>query len=134
MSQENVEIVRRSMDGWNRGDFDAWGASAHPEMEFFSAITRHAEGDERAFRGPTEMRRFWDEWHSLWSLHIDVSDIRDLGDTVVALGRMQTRGKASGVELESPVAYVFEFDEGLFRKVRAYLNLSEALKAVGLAE
>lgn len=132
MSAENVEAVRRSLDGWNRGDFDAWGADAHPEIEFFSAITRQAEGDETAWRGLPEMRQFWDEWHSLWTLSLEVSEIRDLGNTVVALGRMQTRGKASGVELESPVAYVFEFDEGLFRKVRAYLNLSEALEAVGL--
>jgi ketosteroid isomerase-like protein len=134
MSQQNVEIVRRSLESWNSGDFDAWTAGAHPEIEFFSAITRQVEGDETAWHGAAEMRQFWDEWHSLWDLNIEVSEVRDLGDTVVALGRMQTRGKASGVELESPVAYVFEFDEGLFRKVRAYLNLREALEAVGLSE
>ena len=134
MSQENVEIVRRSMEGWNRGDFDAWGASAHQEIEFSSAIMRQAEGDERAFRGSREMRQYWEEWHSLWDLHVEVSEIRDLGDTVVAVGGMKVRGKGSGVEVESPVAYVFEFDEGLFRKVRAYLDPGEALKAVGLEE
>jgi ketosteroid isomerase-like protein len=60
--------------------------------------------------------------------------MRDLGDTVVAVGGMKVRGKGSGVKVESPVAYVFEFDEGLFRKVRAYLDPGDALKAVGLEE
>jgi ketosteroid isomerase-like protein len=134
MSKENVEKVRRSLDAWNRGDVDSWLQSPHPEIEFISGIAREVEGDETVWRGPAELRRFWDEWHSLWNLSIEVSEIRDLGDTVVALGRFQTRGKASGVELESPVAYVFEFDGGLTRKVRAYLNPTEALQAVGLSE
>ena len=134
MSEENVEAVRRSIDGWNRGDVDAFGQDAHPDIEFFSAIMRQAEGDERAFHGSREMREYWEEWHSLWDLHVEVSEIRDLGDTVLAFGGMRVRGKGSGVEVESPVAYVFEFDEGLFRKVRAYLDLGNALKAVGLEE
>jgi hypothetical protein len=46
------------------------------------------------------MRRFWGEWHSVWSVTIEVSEVGDLGDIVVALGRMQTRGQASGPELE----------------------------------
>lgn len=134
MSAENVQIVRRSVDGWHRGDFDAWLQAPHPDIEFFSAITRQAEGDQRGWRGPAGMRQFWDEWHSLWDLSIEISEIRDLGDTVVALGSMQTSGKASGVELESPGARVFEFDEGLIRRVRAYLNPSEALEAAWLQE
>jgi ketosteroid isomerase-like protein len=80
------------------------------------------------------MRRFWEEWHSVWDLAIDVSEIRDLGDTVLALGRIRARGKTSGVDLDEAVGYVFEFDEGLIRKSRAYLDPSEALEAAGLSE
>jgi ketosteroid isomerase-like protein len=134
MSTENVQAVRRSLDGWNRGDVDAWLQSPHPEIEFISAIARQVEGEETVWRGPGGLRRFWDEWHAVWNLTIEISDIRDLGDTVVAIGRIETRGNASGVELESPVAYVFEFDGGLTRKVRAYLDPGEALQAVGVSE
>ena len=34
MSQENVDYVRSSLDGWNRGDVDAWLGSPHREIEF----------------------------------------------------------------------------------------------------
>jgi ketosteroid isomerase-like protein len=134
MSQENVEAVRRCLDGWNRGDFEAWGRDAHPEVEWYSSVSRALEGGESARQGLAEMRAFWDEWHSVWDLHIEIAETRDLGDIVVALGTMRTRGEASGIGLESPVGYVFEFEGDLARIVRAYRTRAEALAAVGLSE
>jgi ketosteroid isomerase-like protein len=134
MSQENVEAVRRSLDGWNRGDIDAWLQSAHPEIEWSSEVARRLEGAETVYCGPAGMRRYWDDWHSVWDVTIHLSEIRDLGDTVLAIAEVQTRGGASGIDIERPVAYVFEFDGGLARKARAYLDPREALEAVGLSE
>jgi ketosteroid isomerase-like protein len=133
MSQENVEKVRRSLDGWNRGDVDAWLQAAHPKIEWMSEIARQVEGSETVYRGTAEMHRYWDEWHSVWEVAIEVSETHDLGDTVPVLARLRTRGEASGINLEQPVAYVFEFDGGLARKARAYLDPQQALEAVGLA-
>jgi ketosteroid isomerase-like protein len=130
-----LELEAPGADGvyrWNRGDVDAWLEFIQPEIEWSSAIARRVEGAETVWRGPGELRRFWDEWHSLWDLTIEVSESRDLGDTVVVLGRIRTHAEASGIDLEGPVAYVFEFDGGLVRKVRGYLDPSEALGAVGL--
>jgi ketosteroid isomerase-like protein len=134
MSQENMELVQRSFQAWNRGDVDAWLESAHPEVEWSSAIARRMEGDTTVYRGRAQMRQFWDEWHSVWDLTIDLSEFRDLGETVVALGSMRAHGKMSGIDIESPVAYVFELERGLGRRVRAYLDHAEALEAVGLSE
>ncbi len=134
MSQENVDVARGAMDAWNRGDLEAWLATGHPDIEWISAVVAEVEGAERVYRGLAEMRRFWDEWHSVWDLTIEISEARDLGDTVVLLGRMRTRGRASGVPLERPVAYVSEFEGGLIRKIRAYRDPEEALEAVGLRE
>ena len=47
---------------------------------------------------------------------------------------MTVRGKGSGVKIESPLAYVIEFDNGLLRKVHTYPNVTEALKALELEE
>ena len=134
MSQEHVETVRRSLDGWNRGDVDAWLQPAHPEIEWYSEMARRIEGSETAYRGPSGLRRYWDEWHSAWKVTVDVTDFRDLGDTVVALGRVRTHGQASGIDLERPIAFVFEFDGRLARRVRAYFDVAKALDAAGLRE
>jgi ketosteroid isomerase-like protein len=134
MSQENVDAAQRTFEAWNRGDVDAWLESSHPDIEWFSAIAGQLEGAETVHRGHAQMRQFWDEWHSIWDLTIEISEFRDLGDTVVALGRMRAHGKASGIELDAPVAYVAEYEGGLARKVRAYLDTAQALEAVGLSE
>ena len=134
MSQANVEAVRRSLAAWDRGDFDGFVQDWHPESEFFSAFMVQGEGDVRAFRGLQGMRQYWDEWHSLWDLRVEVSETRDLGDIVLVVAGMTVRGKGSGVKIESPLAYVIELDNGLVRKVQTYLNVNEALKAVGLEE
>jgi ketosteroid isomerase-like protein len=133
MSEEHVDAVRRSFDAWNRGDVDAWLQHAHPEIEWVSEIATRVEGP-MVYRGLAEMRRYWDEWHELWAVAIELTEVRDLGETVIALGRVRTRGEASGVGLEQPIAYVFEFEDGLARRARSYFNTREALAAVGLSE
>jgi len=133
MSQQNVERVRANMDAWNRGDVDGWLLAAHPEVELLSEVARRLEGPEKVYRGHAGLRQYWVEWHAVWELTIDVSDFRDLGETVLALGHIRTRGEASGVGLDQEVAYVYEFEAGLARRVRSYFDLREALDAVGLA-
>jgi ketosteroid isomerase-like protein len=134
MSRENVEAVLGLLDAWNRGDRDGWLAQAHPEMEWSSAILRQVEGLGTVYKGRAELLRFWDEWHALWNLEIEVSETRDLGGTVLALARIRTTGKASGAEVERSIGYVFEFEDGLIRTARAYLSPGEALEAVGLRD
>jgi ketosteroid isomerase-like protein len=134
MSQVSVEVARTAIEAWNRGDVDTYVGCFHPRCEWFSAVIGKMEGDETVYRGHDELRRFWEEWHSVWDLTIEVSEYRELGDTLLILGRMRARGKASGIHLDVPVAYVGESEEGLIRKLRAYLDPKQALEAVGLSE
>jgi ketosteroid isomerase-like protein len=134
MSHANLEVVRGILNAWNRGDVDAWLAPAHPEIEWFSEVARRLAGSETVYRGPAGMRRFWDEWHDVWDLTIEVSEVRDLGDTVVAMADVRTRGGVSGIDLERQLAFVFELEGGLARRVRSYFEPGEALEAVGLRE
>jgi ketosteroid isomerase-like protein len=134
MSQENVEVVRRLIDGWKRGDREAWLAMSHPDVEWSSAILRQVEGGDAVRRGRAELGQFWDDWHALWDLDIEVSELRDLGDTVLVLAQLRTRGKSSGAEVERSIGYTFEFEDGLVRRARAYPSPEEALEAAGLSE
>jgi hypothetical protein len=42
--------------------------------------------------------------------------------------------EVSGIDIEGAVAYVFEFEDSLARRVRSYLDPRRALEAVGLSE
>ncbi len=134
MSRENVEMVETAFRAWNRGDRDGWLAPMHPEVEWSSAIQRQVEGAETVYRGQAELGRFWDEYHDLWSFDIEVAEMRDLGDSVLALARIRATGGASGVEVERSIGYVFQVENGLLRRGRAYLSAEEALEALGLSE
>ena len=45
---------------------------------------------------------------------------------------MRAHGESSGIDIERPIAYVFQFEDGLARWARAYFDPQEALAAVGL--
>ena len=134
MAQENVDTLRKLGEAWNRDDLDSFLEQLHPEVEFHSEVARLVDGDTAPRRGHDGMRRFWEEWRTVWDLTIDISDYHDLGEIVVSVGHMRIRGKGSGVDIESPVAYVNEFQDGSIRRVRAYLDPKQALEAVGLSE
>jgi ketosteroid isomerase-like protein len=133
MSRQNVETVRRSFEGWNRGDVDAWLGGAHPEVEWTSEVVQRVQGAEAVYRGTDGMRRYWDEWHSIWDVTIELSEVRDLGDTVLAIAQVSTHGRGSGIDVDQPVAFVFEFEDGLARRARAYLDPQQAIEAAGRA-
>jgi ketosteroid isomerase-like protein len=134
MSQENVEAVEGWARAWNRGDREGWLASTHPEVEWSSAIQRQVEGSDHVYKGQAEVGHFWDEWRALWDVHIDASEVRDLGDSVLVLAEFRATGKGSGAEVEQSIGYLFEFEDGLIRRAKAYLTPEEALDAAGQRE
>jgi ketosteroid isomerase-like protein len=134
MSQEKLEAAREALEAWNRGDLEGWLKPLHPDIEWSSAIAMQVEGKDTVWNGEAGMRRFWDEWHAVWNLKIDISELRDLGDRVLVLARIQVHGKTSGVEVARGIGYVFEFEGDLIRRARSYLSSDEALEAVGLGD
>ena len=99
-------------------------------IEWHSAIVQSVEGSEAVYRGHAGLRRYWDEWHALWDVTIEITQTYDHGDTVLALANVHTRGEAGRVDLERPIAFAFEFEGGLARRTRAYFDQQEALDSV----
>ena len=136
MSQENVELVRRSLEAWQRDDFDSWLATLHLAVEWHTVFERLVEGTESFYRGHNGMRRFWKVYRTEFKdLEVEAQELRDLGDEcVVLLGQFRWRGPASGIATESPLGQVFTIRGGKIVRSMDYLSHVEALKAVGLEE
>ena len=64
MSQENVEIVLRMVEAWQRDDFKSWLATIDPAVEWHTVLERLAEGPESFYRGHEGMRRFWHSYRT----------------------------------------------------------------------
>ena len=135
MSDENVAAFKRGLEAGNRGDIDGLLDELHPEIEWHSAMHVLIGGQETVFRGHAGVRRMiGDLYETFAEVHIEMSEFRDLGHGLVAFGRTRNRGKASGVETETPLALVTEIRDGKTISIRAYLDRAEALEAAGLSE
>ena len=69
MGREQIEVVRRSLDAWNRGDVDAMVAEAAPDSEYaISELNPNA----RLLRGREEIADYLRDWHdTVYGLHYD---------------------------------------------------------------
>jgi ketosteroid isomerase-like protein len=135
MSQENVEAFKRGLEAGNRGDVETLLEELDPEVEWHSALHALLGGEQTVFRGHDGVREMLRDLNEAFGeIHIEISEIRDLGDGLVAIGRTRTRGKESGVETETPLALVNEVKNGKTISIRAFLDHKKALEAAGLRE
>jgi ketosteroid isomerase-like protein len=135
MSQENVEQTKRAADAYNRRNVEALLEELDPEVEWHSALSILLSGKATVYRGHAGVREWFRELDEvLDEIHVEYTDIRDLGDRVIAIGRIRTRGRGSGVVTESPIAMVSDTRNGKSVRVRSYLDRAEALEAAGLSE
>jgi hypothetical protein len=125
-----IDALRRTFEAFNRGDFDAAVAIAHPEIEFVPP------GGQASLRG-AEALRAWMEPDAFDEQQIEPLDFRVAGRKVLVHQHAQARGAGSGIELDIENWTVFTFDDDLLvTRVESYLphQESEALQAAGLRE
>jgi ketosteroid isomerase-like protein len=133
VSSANVEIVQRALEAYSRGDLEAMLAHLDPDVEWHSAIVGGAEGN--TYYGHEGFRSwFVEQFESFDELRTELSEFRDLGDRVIAFGRVHARGRESGVEIDSPTGWVFTVRRGKLARAEGFLSRERALAAAGLPE
>jgi len=126
MSQENVEVVRAAFEAWNRNDFDAWIQYFDPEVEWSALLEE--------FRGHAGIRQAWQSFKVDLQLKARYDDIRDLGDSVLALGELTGTGRITGLNLSNEIAQLATFRDGRILSFHDFPSHAEALERVGLSE
>ena len=97
VSQENVEIVRRSYDAYVGGDLESALAAFDPAVDVYD----HDIPDSGAYRGLEGLERWEADWEASWSSwRWEPAEFIDAGDRVVAVLRVHARGRESGVDVE----------------------------------
>jgi ketosteroid isomerase-like protein len=134
MSQENLETLQRGAEAYNARDVEGVLAVLDPDVEWHDVFTMMLGGQATTVWGHRGVRALMRDQDEVFdSFHAEYSDVHDLGDQVVAVGMLRTRGKESGAETESPVGSVAEFKNGKITRLRTFLDPAEALEAVGLS-
>jgi ketosteroid isomerase-like protein len=135
MSQENVEALKRAIEAYNGRDVEALLDELDTEIEWRPVLPVVLGGDETVYRGHAGVRQLLRDLDEvLAERQMDFSEIRGVGDHVVATGNLRIRGKASGVPNESPFSCLAEFKNGRAIRVQTYLDPKEALEPLGLSE
>jgi ketosteroid isomerase-like protein len=133
VSQENVEIVARAIDGFNQRDVEALADLVTPDFELFPAVIGVVEGG--SYRGRDGLATYFDTLSDAWGeMRIVPDELRDLGDRVLVLGRIEGHGRGSGVPVHAPQGIIFDVRGGKMSRIRTYLDHGEALRAAGLSE
>ena len=131
MSQQNVDDFLRVLDAFQRGDFEPWIEAFAEDSEF---VPQRAP-IQGTYRGRDALREFLaDNAENFDVFHPSYQDIRDLGDRVLAIGRLRIQGKEGGVELEVPSALVVTYRDGKVVRFEDFGDERKALAAVGLSE
>ena len=132
MSQENVEVVRRAIEAFNRRDIDAAFRDVDPEIELDWSRSRGVQAG--IYRGIQASRDFWRNFLGMFDPLINTPDeFIECGEHVVV--PFQTRlGGRDGIKVETHAAVVVALRSGRIVEWRLYQERDEALKAVRLED
>jgi len=133
MSQENEAVARQTFDAIGRWDIDALLELYDPEIEFLPLTGTRVESG--GYVGHEGVRAYFEEVGEVWeAMRPHADDIRAVGDHVLLLGGCAVRGRGSGAESDSPMAWVLTVCGGKVVRHRGYRSRTEALEAVGLRD
>jgi ketosteroid isomerase-like protein len=129
MSDENLEIIRASIDAYNRGDWDAALGAASPSFELDMS---RSVGPQQGTYNLDQVKGFWAEFADVFeSVRIEPEEFIDAGDQVVVPWKMHGQGRG-GIEVDARTTWVFTFQSGQVARATMYQDLDSALRETGL--
>jgi ketosteroid isomerase-like protein len=129
MSQGNVELARKVLEGLATQDPDTLIELSHPDVEWHSFF---ALGEGGVYRGHEGTRRYMSDLADAWEVgRAEVDDALGIADIAVLVGRIHYRGKGSGVESAAAAGWMLRFQAGKLLCFRAFRDPADVLAAVG---
>jgi ketosteroid isomerase-like protein len=132
MSAENVELVRAAFDAWNVEGPAALTDRATDDVVWLE-VSGWLESQGQEVRGRDvllgNLHTLFDAWETY---RLELEDVHDAGERVVAIVRERGRGRASGVGLDSLWGYVITVADGKLARIEAYRDPDAALAAADL--
>ncbi len=133
MSLENVEIVRRTTDAYNRHDLDGIVAHWAPDAVLDWSNSRGLEAG--VYRGHDEIRAFTQRFLTTWAeVRLELGEPIEAADDVLVVENVTYLRGRDGIETQARSAWVLTFRDGQQTSLTLYQTKQEALEAAGLSE
>ena len=131
MSQENMELVRRSFEAFNARHVDELVRLCAENCEW---LPLRAQLEGIVYQGHDGVRQFVSDMDEDWeAFRIDPLQFHDRSERVAVIGRVSALGQ-SGVEIDSVAGFVFELERGRIRRIISHSDPAVALEAVGQSD
>ncbi len=129
MSQTNVDNLSRAYERFiATGEFSGDFA---PDF-VWDMSTFQGWPERQTYEGVEGAREFMADWLEAWEdWQLEVEELLDAGDDVVALLRQRGRSKATGLLVDMEFAQVWTFRDGAQARMRMFASREEALEAAG---
>jgi ketosteroid isomerase-like protein len=132
MSQENVEIVRQTLEAFEQGGVAATFRFYDPDVTWVEA---EDEPEAETHHGHDGLRALSEKWLVPFDdLRIEPEEFVDAGEAVVMPYRFRGRERSSGSDITALETWVFWLRDKRICEVREYRHKAEALEAVGRSE
>ena len=132
MSEQNLEMVRRNLEAFNRCDLTTWLASFSPDAEIdWSRARALFKG---VYRGRAKQEEFWNEfWSTFENVQVEYHGFTEVGNAGFVPNTAYMRGR-QGIEVVARSTFLITVDGRRITHFRLFQEEAEALKAAGLWE
>jgi ketosteroid isomerase-like protein len=125
-----ADLVLELIEAWNAGNRERLAAVLAPDAEI---RTMRAELEGRPYVGVEGFHQALSDFDEDWDfVRFEADEIRERGDFVALELRLRSKGKASGVELDVPIGWLWEFREDQVVRLQTYSEPPEAFRAAGI--
>ena len=134
MAQENIDLVRRTVDLFNRREIGRALEAAHEDFQMdWSNSIGPLKG---VYKGREAVLELWESFLEAWDeIRWDPQEIIELDETrLILVNHVRMRGRGSGVEVEATSVQLWTISDGKARSVKLFQSKGEALEAAGLSE
>jgi ketosteroid isomerase-like protein len=126
-----ARATKLAYEAWNRRDWEVVLATYAPDVEI--VLNHDLTRMEGVHRGHGGWRLYWERWAESWEeSKIEPQELIDFSDRMLVLSRIRSRARASGVELDEPLAHLMTFERGAVIRHEEWFGHADALEAVGL--
>jgi ketosteroid isomerase-like protein len=132
MPEENVDVIRKVVEAFNRGGVEAALAYFGPEVEW---VGPPEWLEDHLYKGHDGLRRLAAQWvENFDEYRLDPERFLDSDAGVVALLLTRGRIKGSSDPVEQQVTWVCRVSDGEVVHVQVYFSWQEGLEAAGVSE
>jgi ketosteroid isomerase-like protein len=132
MSEADVETLRALYEAVSRGDWDAVFRDASANFELKTPDTNPIAG---TYRGPEEIRRFFDElWAAFAEVAVEPERVVDLDDRILVFLLMRLKPTDSNATVEMRIVHLWTVRDGVIIRCEVFTEREDALAAAGLEE